>query len=452
MKSPPFQAIVILAVVLAGCERDRFVVEITPDGDGFQRTLTCWHEKVEGNSAKVTSLADEELQRLGQLYQRRETPAGIAKQVFSGRFTGPTPADVGGAGSYTHVATPLGTLSAYVERFRGNDDLEAELAKRRAAADQLADLVIGWSGAELGDGPDVDRLRHFLDTDLRQDLKNLAVYSWTSDAVSGDRQAANEFPVRMAQYLYERGYLALNDVPGIVRAINSNDPRFLLATVERFLARKMGIADDRPIPECLAVLGDPERLEKSWTDYLQTTDLYRQRLERWEEEKKTDPEAKQPATGDVVGELVGDAFFKFELFASPDALELKLSCGEEPFSTNGHWEAAGGAVTWSVDLGEHPALPAVCFAFWTRPERAVQQKHFGRVVLAGQGLAEYAVWYRGLSADEVRQWDAFVAGCTPEGDLKGALEAFRFPTGPAELADTPKRLILKGLEEGEKGG
>ena len=120
-----------VGVVLAGCQHDCFVVEITPRGEQFERRLTCWHVKPatqDGETAEIQPLSNEELARLAKLYDRRETPGDAKKHVFVGKFSGQTPGDVGGAGSYTHFPSKLGTLCVYVERFRGDDDLEKKRA------------------------------------------------------------------------------------------------------------------------------------------------------------------------------------------------------------------------------------------------------------------------------------------------------------------------------------
>jgi hypothetical protein len=79
--------------------------------------------------------------------------------------------------------------------------------------------------------------------------------------------------------------------------------------------------------------------------------------------------------------------------------------------------------------------------------------HFGGVVLAGEDLAEYAMWYCGLTKSEAQEWDRFVATLKAGGNWKRALDEFRFTSDPKpdpnhpqteeSLADEPKSLILK---------
>src|SRR5947209_20434698 len=102
------------------------------------------------------------------------------------------PGDVGGGGSYLNLSNRLGNAAVYAERFRGDDDLTARMEKRSKAADQLTDLIIGWSERELGHEQNYRRLRHFLDSDFRRDLKNLSFYVWMLQVRSEERRVGKE--------------------------------------------------------------------------------------------------------------------------------------------------------------------------------------------------------------------------------------------------------------------
>jgi hypothetical protein len=460
MKRLAVRFIVLAVFCCPGCARNHYVVEITPRGDRFDRTLTCWTEGGQDPNS-VSPLGDEELNRIEKLYQTRTEIEEGKKHLFTGSFRGDMPPDVGGAGSYTYFVTPLGTLSGYVERFRGNDDLEANLARRRAAADQLTDLLIGWFRTELGDGPDFEKIRSFLDEGLRRDLKNLASYAWTAQALAEHQMdVEEEFSVRFSQYLVERDYLTFRELPGAVRAFTDKDPQRLADLIQRLVARKMGVANGRPLPPSLAFLGDPDRLLASLRDHLRTTELYQQRLDAWQQRQsgQEDSEAAPPDPMEVLPDLFLGGVLEFSL-APADSLEVKLHADLSPFATNGDWDPETAAVTWSGSLAPHGALPMVCFAVWSCPNQEAQMSHFGKVVLRDRKLAEYVVWYRGLSANEARQWDRFVDGCKPGAELRAALESFRFTTdpepgpespddeAPPSLADTPRGLILDALQE-----
>jgi len=456
----------LLAIgLLTGCEHDEYVVEITPKGDSFERKLTCWHvggpttpeEQTEPN---ITPLSQDKLERLEQVYGEGRWSKDGKKRVFIGTFKAQTPTDVGGSGTYTRYTSSLGQTVIYAERFRGDDDLAAQLARRHAAADQLVDLLIGWFRAEIGKEPDFVKLHDFLDTNLRQDLKNMVLYAWTDDAVARcGENAEGEFAARALQYLRERGYLSAKNLPRLVRVMSNAEeqPEAMLSMITRVLATKMGVPEDKPVPECLAFLADPQRVEASFEAYVRTTDLYKKALEEWEQDESKEPGAKPPEPRDVVGELVFGQFFPLYVFASPDKVQVRLVCGTEPFDTNGKWDADTGGVTWEHTLATDRSLPAFSYAAWSEPNAETQTKRFGRVILTDQKLAEYVVWYQGLSPAEAAIWDAFLAKCEPNEQLRKRIEAFRFPNDPpldsdeanekpTSLADTARDLILKGLE------
>jgi hypothetical protein len=125
--------------------------------------------------------------------------------------------------------------------------------------------------------------------------------------------------------------------------------------------------------------------------------------------------------------------------------------------TNGRWDAETKTVSWSADLDDEPSVPAVFYAVCSTPNAEAQRKHFGKVLLAGEDLAMYATWYNGLTAEESSQWDRFLAGLTPQEDLKARLETFRFSTDPKPDPDKPEEkppslaeearwLILQAME------
>jgi len=459
-------ATLCLLAVSTGCEYDCYQVEITPEGDAFQRRLTCWHvgaaKEGEGAEPTVKPIAKEQLDRLGKLYPKRETPDGEKKHTFVGRFSGQTPSDVGGAGSITHFDSPLGTLSAYVERFRGNDDLQSQLAARRQAVDRLTDLLSGWLEMELAGEPGFAKLKKFVDGDLRADLMNLTVYEWTGRAVGSYKPDMHgEFLFRAGQYLCERKYLSPGDVPALARSMTAGDPAPVLKHLRRLVADKLGKAADRPDDKALAFLSDSKLAEASWCKYVESTDMFKQRIRQWKENKKTEPDAEKPTPNDVADELVDEMMSGMFFPGAADQLEVKLNCPREPFATNGKWDPDADSVQWKERLDKSRAVPVFCFACWSCPNPAKQKRHFGRVVLEGDDLATYVIWYNGLSRTETGEWDRFVAGCRPGAGLKPRLEAFRFAADPkpdpakpdekpGSLADTPRDLILAALKPEEK--
>lgn len=452
----------MLAIVVTGCAHDCYVVEMTPHGGRFERQLTCWHVQPGSEDGKtadeIQPLSKEQLARLGKLYERRETPGDAKKHVFAGSFSGRTPGDVGGAGSYTHFRSTMGTLSIYVERSRGQDDPESMLAKRRAAADQLVDLVVGWFESEMGSEPNFDGLRRFLDEDLRRDIKNLGIYVWAGDVATRYKAKPDaEFWIRAGQYLIERDYFRPAELPQFARFALTQDDAFLLARVQRIAARKLGLPEGERRPPSLAFLDDLEQVQDSWDRYVRTTEYFQNRLRRHKAEHADDESPPAPPTpNDVSRELIAEAVLYFDFSLAADSLEVKLHCSSRPFDTNGKWDAEKRIVRWSGKLTKNPSLPTLCSAIWSDPDREFQTKHFGKTVLTDGDLAQYVLWYGGLHDDEQGEWDSFLSKLTPGKPLIPAIKSFRFsadpPPDPGDpdkkppgLADPVRPLLLKGL-------
>jgi len=83
-----FVLLAFLAVLGAGCEHDAFVLDITVDGDGFQRQLTAWHVRGSSDESEpqIAPIDSEELARLEQVYGDSRTIEDGRKHVFAGHF------------------------------------------------------------------------------------------------------------------------------------------------------------------------------------------------------------------------------------------------------------------------------------------------------------------------------------------------------------------------------
>jgi hypothetical protein len=451
-----------VCALTAGCEHDCFEIEVRPEGTEFHRQLTVWHLGGK-DDREVQPLAEEKLARLGKMYSERKTIDGGKKHVFSNRFTGKTPEDVGGAGHYLHLVTPAGSSSCYAERFRGNDDLEGQLAARRKAADQLTDLLIGWLEVELGKEPNFPQLKKFLDQDLRRDLKNLGLYEWTNNVkAAGSLETNGEGYVRAALYLCERGYFTPADVPRLARALDDDEYVVMLACMRELLARKLGVDVSSP---ALGFMDNPHKWLASFRAYVGKTELYKQHLAEWEanREKHPVPDNKRPQPEDFAGNVLIDVFGAMDspqlLGFDGDSLKMTLFCPVKPYATNGRWDEKAGAAEWSGDLSAGHALPMFCFAAWSEPNKEYQEKHFGKVMLADDALAEYVAWHCGLTPDEAKEWEQFITGLKPGPEWEKAVRAFRFSSDPKpsdkpdvktpSLADVPRGLLAPEKREGQ---
>src|SRR5260370_26219470 len=198
-----------LTALVTGCPHNDYTIELTPRGNVIERKLVFYRaDGTESNGVpKYEGFPSNELAAISALYPHGALTQEGERHFARGEFSGAAPGDVGGAGAYTNYSSSLGSAGLYIERFRGSDDLSAQQEKRLTAADQLADLVVGWSQAEFGHEPRYENLRRFLDVDVRRDLKNAALYSWAGELASSyEEHAREEFIWQIGLNRVEHGY------------------------------------------------------------------------------------------------------------------------------------------------------------------------------------------------------------------------------------------------------
>ncbi|HAU38486.1 MAG TPA: hypothetical protein DCX07_12325, partial [Phycisphaerales bacterium] len=451
MKRGGIFAAMLVMTLFASCYHEEYTIEVTPRGPRMERSLVV--VAVDGPA----SMPDEEVSRLAGLYGRPAATEPTSRFAARGTFADRTPADVGGAGFYRQYATPMGCAYLYSERFRGDDDLQGQLARRLAATDQAVDLLIGWLESELKGKDGWDRLRAFLDGQFRADMRNLATYMWslrTAERLIALREATSSAPAsapagqseqspdadigwRMAHYLAERGYLDAETLPVFATLTRGDSPgvtKAALGALQRLAARKMGVGDAEPIPAALAWLGDIDRVRASLDKYVPTTKLY---AGEQAEHRKDNPQADAPAGSEVFLLAWSKGIAGAGPFGdTPDIVKLSLAATTCPGTTGGTWDAEGGRVRWELYIPQRgktgEGLPALAYAAWAEPDEAFQKAHFGRVVLGGGELHRQCLWYHALPAAQRKEWDAFVAALTPGDGLAAKLAAFRFSTDAPE--------------------
>lgn len=464
---------VMLACIVAfGCnDHNQYVVELTPRGQEVERRITFWRvdpreqaERVDarGHAAEGSIPPDErnivafpaaELARIAAPYPRCLTPGDARKHTFAGSFGEKLPADVGGSGHFVRFDSSLGSTSIYCERFRGEDDLVRSRKERYRLIDEAVTLAIGWLEQELGKERGFDKLRAFLDGQLRRDVRVISDYAWTAaqsiDSIDRGRSAGPEFIARASQYLVERGYFAARDLPGLVRLWN--DEEKVLGWLREFVAGKMGLDRDKP-PKSLDFLASSASAASSLDRFFVKTPQYKKLVEQWERDQKTKPDLARPKPKAVYEQWWDRVCWHVGLLHIADKVEVRLHCPSRPHETNGQWDEKSQRVVWQSDIREGFWLPTLCFAAWSEPNVAAQREHFGGVVLAGESLRDYVVWHAGLTRQEAGQWDAFVESLRPDIHLANRLKSFQFNATPQtdaakRLADRVRSLILRGLEQ-----
>lgn len=433
--------LVALCPLLTGCPHNDYTVELRPESNGVERTLAFY--RADGyRSNGVPDYQDfpsNELAAITRVYPADAVTQVGQQYVARGHFTGLLPGDIGGAGSCSNFTTALGDAGFYGERFRGNDDLTANVARRSRAADQITDLVIGWSKAEFGREHDYKKLRKFLDTNFRNDLKNAGLYFWTAQVSAlSETNAPEEFAVRFCQYLFERGYLKLSDAPAVCSIIQGGNDASLERLIQRLMADKMGISASDPLPKSLAILTDSAAIQKSWENYLARSDLYRAEIKEWKVKRKTDPKLAAPKPANAADDLIADLLFGNS--DEPDHLTVKLALSHAPNHTNGKW--LDGQIIWQADLDAGRPLPVFCYASWSVPDAGFQTAHFGSVILEGDELVQYCLWHSSLGEERAHEWESFLSGMQPGQELKTELATFQFQALPAQSNEEDKQLYV----------
>ncbi|MGD1087418.1 MAG: hypothetical protein ABR955_01650 [Verrucomicrobiota bacterium] len=445
-KCLPF-ALAVMALVVTGCPHNEYIVQLKPRGNAIERTLVFYCEDGVNTNTGIPnyeSFGTNELAAIAALYPAHGLTNDGMRYFAHGVFTNELPDDVGGAGAYTNLTTSLGEAGFYVERFRGNDDLAGMTERRFKAADQLADQLVGWSRMELGREPGYDKLHRFLDVDFRCDLKNLGEYWWEGQLVSGYKTNADEeFDVRYGQYLFERGYFTLGEIPGLVRDVSGGDTQALLRRIQRLVARKMGVPETEPVPASLAFLADETMMEKSFDKYLAGTDAYRAKLKQWKKDRKLKPDLKKPQPADL-GDDASNNLIELYSFDQTDHLVVRLSLPSSPLHSNGRWDEALKQVVWDTAIADRTTtnhLPFSCYVSWARADKRFQSEHLGRVALTGDELTQYCLWRSSLDMQRGGEWDAFLSSLQPGTGLLERLDAFRFPGEPAQVETNAQQKI-----------
>lgn len=456
-----------LVLIGAGCEKRVYELELTPDKDQLKRQLTG-HIDSDGQGApQIKPLGEEELTRIAAQYGTRRPQGGGPKHSFEGSFLGRMPQDIGGHGTYQQWTSEFGTARLYIERFRGNDDFVGTMDKCRESISRVIELLVVWVDDTWANQPEHAALRRFVDRDLRRDLENIACYLKAAELHGSSRDVSDDNPAeriqrdagdivaRIPQYLVERQYIDLAQLPRLTRALQESDEAagrpMLMQLLQDAVRRKIGIAADEPLPPGLTPFADQTRLLKSLNDSLRKSDEYRAKLAAWEQTPVNERSELPEEPVSVIGDILGQGFGMEFLFGRPDELNATLHAATKPFSTNGTWDDKRKAVVWKKRLTtdqSNSIAPEIAYAVWTDANSNAQEKLLGSVSLRDENLFGYCMWRNALTPDELRQWSKFIADTTSTDTFAQRLEGFRFEGEPEEedsasRSGTVRQLLLQ---------
>lgn len=458
-----------LVLLAAGCERNNYALRLTPQDGKLQRELKLTRTTSDSKNPELRTAKPEELAELVKTYGK-ELPGEVAgEHAFAKTYRGKAPDDIGNAGWYLKLESPLGHVHGYVEEFRGSDDWHTELQARLAALDQLAVHLTAWLKIELADDPKWPTLKKFLEEDFQKDLRNLGLYVFfhTIHLDGDDSRENDQLAVYCAEYLARHEYLDPEQLPFLFRAVDDierGESARICGWVQDLLAKRMGYAKGKAPPQSFDFLADPEAMQKSLDNYLKTTKRFAELVKAWEAKKLKDPAAPEPTPQDVVGEFLMEAFLPAFRLDPADRLGVELAAGLKPYSTNGQWDSEAKVVRWRKQIPPRASAQherqQLLFAFWSEPAEEVQRARFGRTLLDGEDLAQYCLWYQGLTPAERKEWDKFMGELRPTIPLVDRLDRFHFakeqdavpgsPPHQNQLAETPRRLLKEKLTPPEE--
>ena len=459
-------ATIVIAAAVMGCDETIYKIELAPKGNELSRTLTVWRQGGSSDTGEevIKEMDDAELAAVAKAYSKDKPKGGAKKHKFTGTFADVMPDDVGGAGRFVRYESKMGAASSYIERFRGNDRPGEVLESAMKAVDEITGLLIGYLKTELGKEAEFPKLRKFMDTELRKDLKNLSAYSYLPSSSSrlnwlelkkGDSDTlAQEVLARVVAYIIERQYVEPSDVPLIRRAATEKTQlKKLLDKSLKRLAVKAGITDAKFIAKLVSLLSDEKKLDASFEAYLRTTPQYKKRLKEQKPAKRGADAPKEDASASqlVLQPLLEKAVHLRLDFGGTPRIEVQLALPAKPDVANGKWNAKERTVTWKGSLtardGDTTFLPEICYAVWSEPDEKFQKAHFGKVILTGQPLADYCLWRRSLAADEAKLWDAVLMKHKPGKDLEAAVKAAGDPNKPMPYIEEGLKLLQNALKK-----
>lgn len=440
------------------CDHDVYKLTVSTEKDTIVRELKLYNT----DHGKSQNLTERPL--VSKAYAAGEHSFKDGLHVFTGRFTGRTPQDIGGYGSFTRFSCPYGEVGLYGERFRGSNDFAANIALRFDAVDRLTNLLLEWVRSAFGKSPDLFRLWCFIDSELRRDLKNAAVYAFlfvnlpslapeSSHRLSGGDEGDGEKTVpavtkaqihriaerqreelipRLAFFFMERGYLEPCTMQ-YLWDLEDNIPPSLRETIILRVLERAKVSDPAVRRKLCACVADANKLRESMSACLVKTPEYRE-LSRGKD--------VPPDPLDVPKNYFLQALeINFELWHEDDRVLLTVVPAGRVIRTNGRYDREKNVVTWRRDMGDRDVEPIkrrasqVCWALWARPDETVQRKHFGKIAIDGEDLLDYCMWHHRLSARRRDEWDAFLENLPGSAGTFRALDDFRFSDEPATPLD-----------------
>jgi hypothetical protein len=409
-----------------GCENRQIRVEMAMDGDGVSRAFAS------------NTLAKADVDRLKSIYASDpEQDQATGGQRFVGTFgsadDNALPSEVGNRNGTSEINSRLGVTRFYFETFAQRSDEWASMKRRIDAGELWVRLFGRWAERGIRDGSKREAWQRYVDGTLVPLSTELAVM-WGANAASAQA-------LRVAQQ------------------VRRDDDRRPMTDEERLLARTSmpmllaiadaGLVTDEEAHRLLLIASDANatKAEREWVINQVGKPALLRLVQRFRPETKslknvgwtslalnfwiwaqTSPERNDlllasPVISDGDKDLLrSDGIMASSRVTIPppfgiDPLdaptktdaEVRLATGERPFLTNGEWIEESREVRFKygfVEADRRTTLsPPYYYAAWSVPDVAVQTKLFGRILLSGQALADYGIWYESLPLQHQIRWN-----------------------------------------------
>ena len=421
-----------LVLVCVGCQQTVYRIDMRfKDGRLHRRTeleLTVRSEPVEPPAADIARLT-RAFQRVTDSDVRVETKSD--RVVIEADLDQRTPQDVGGFGNHVVLTSRLGALETYLERFGGDEGMQANLQYRHDQIDLAVDRLVGFLRETLSDDSleiasvSSDSLKQFangLDGPVRQDLHDMLTMvvvtmppatpnddaRWVVrpdgpelEAADGDSDSGEASFVMMAtrilSRLIERGYCDASDAPTLMRLSRGRDPHETATICLRCIGRRID-ADDATVRDWIGFATDPQTRVRLG-NHLSQLPEFKELQHPPPPSDAADPE--QLISTPILMALLGPDM-------SPNAsIELRFHSERPPLATNGVWDPERSLVQWKGGMATM-LRPMECFAIWSRVDDPFQQSAFGEHRLKGRELMDYVLWQNGLDESESDRWDGLL--------------------------------------------
>jgi len=399
----------LFLVACAGCPRRVQVrVVMTPtNNDALERTFEVSYT---GKTESVPVLFTEMVTPATKLYGAPKKVTETA-QSFAGTFER-VPGDIvldgqANRGSYHVWRSPLGSFHYYKEILPGCTKPYQWFERGTAWVDRLAKVCATVARQQLAGEQGLDRLVAFIQSPLKQDVKELLFLLHTSAAAHqarGSLAAGEDRDWRsggwaityLLQFASDRGYFEVEDVVGVFPADKKSQFRF----VKGLIARRMGQKLDAQLAAKLSFIEGRERLDSAFRSALEAEGMDGEKLRK------------------EAGRFVRGYFhLDFSDQTPTPTGSFVLKCGREPIASNGKWCEPKRSVSWSMTLMPNYVLAPLIYAAWSVPDEAWQKKHLGGTVLAEEELCQFVLLEHWLSEKQRTAWHAVLHTLVPGRDI-----------------------------------